>query len=44
VKRSTFVAEPTDCLNLRGDWVVMAHNPDDAGDVEQITGTIRFAD
>jgi hypothetical protein len=38
VKRLYFVAEPRDCFNLKGDWVVMAHNLDDAGDVEQIGG------
>jgi hypothetical protein len=32
------VAEPRDCFNLKGDWVVMAHNLDDAGDVEQVGG------
>jgi hypothetical protein len=31
------VAEPGDCFNLKGDWVVMAHNLDDAGDVEQVS-------
>ena len=36
MKRLTFVPEPTDCFNLKGDWV--AHNLDDAGDVEQIAG------
>jgi hypothetical protein len=36
VKRLCFVADPTDCFNLKGDWVVMAHNLDDAGDVEQV--------
>ena len=38
MKRLTLVAEPIDCFNLKGDWVVMAHNLDDAGDVEQIAG------
>ena len=38
VKRLCFVAEPGDCFNLKGDWVVMAHNLDDAGDVEQVGG------
>jgi hypothetical protein len=38
VKSLCFVAEPRDCLNLRADWVVMAHNLDDAGDVEQVGG------
>jgi len=38
VKRLCFVAEPTDCFNLKRDWVVMAHNLDDAGDVEQVGG------
>jgi len=38
VKRLCFVAEPTDCFNLKGHWVVMAHNLDDAGDVEQVGG------
>lgn len=38
MKRLCFVAEPTDCLNLKGDWIVMAHNLDDAGDVEQVGG------
>ena len=32
------MAEPGDCFNLKGDWVVMAHNLDDAGDVEQVGG------
>jgi hypothetical protein len=36
VKRLLFVAEPRDCCNLKGDWVVMAHNLADAGDVEQV--------
>ena len=36
VKRLCFVAEPTDCFNLKGHWVVMAHNLDDAGDVERV--------
>jgi hypothetical protein len=36
VKRLYFVAEPR--FNLKGDWVVMAHNLDDAGDVEQVGG------
>lgn len=38
MKRLSFVAEPRDCFNLKGDWVVMAHNLDDAGDVEQVGG------
>ena len=38
VKRLCFVAEPKDCFNLKGDWVVMAHNLDEAGDVEQVGG------
>ena len=38
MKRLTFVAEPIDCFKLKGDWVEMAHNLDDAGDVEQIAG------
>ena len=38
VKRLCFEAEPTDCFNLKGDWVVLAHNLDDAGDVEQVAG------
>jgi hypothetical protein len=38
VKRLCFVAEPRDCFNPKGDWVVMAHNLDDAGDVEQLGG------
>ena len=38
MKRLSFEAEPTDCFNLKGNWVVMAHNLDDAGDVEQIAG------
>ncbi len=38
MKRLCFVAEPTDCFNLKGDWVVMAHNLDDVGDVEQVSG------
>ena len=37
MKRLCFVAEPRDCFNLKGDWVVMAHNLDDAGDVEQVS-------
>ena len=32
------MAEPRDCFNLKGDWAVMAHNLDDAGDVEQVGG------
>ena len=36
VKRLCYVAEPSDCFNLRGEWVVMAHNLDDAGDVDQL--------
>jgi hypothetical protein len=32
------VAEPRDCFNLKGDWVVMALNLDDAGDVKQVGG------
>ena len=36
MKRLCFVAEPRDFFNLKGDWVVMAHNLDDAGDVEQV--------
>ena len=32
------MAEPQDCFNLKGEWVVMAHNLDDAGDVEQVGG------
>jgi len=39
VKRLCFVAEPRDFFNLKGDWVVMAHNLDDAGDVEQVGGS-----
>jgi hypothetical protein len=38
VKRLCFVAEPSDYFNLKGDWVVMGHNLDDAGDVEQVAG------
>ena len=38
MKRLVFVAEPRDCFKLKGDWVVMAHNLDDAGDVEQVGG------
>jgi len=38
VKRLVFVAEPKDCFNLKGDWLVMAHNLDDAGDVDQVGG------
>ena len=38
MKRLCFVAEPRDCFNPKGDWVVMAHNLDDAGDVEQVGG------
>ena len=38
MKRLCFVAEPTDPFNLKCKWVVMAHNLDDAGDVEQIAG------
>jgi hypothetical protein len=38
VKRLCFEAEPNDCFDLKGDWVVMAHNLDDAGDVEQVAG------
>ena len=41
MKRLCYVAEPSDCLTLRGEWVVMAHNLDDARDVEQDGG--RFA-
>lgn len=36
VKRLTFIAEPRDCFNPKGEWVVMAHNLDDTGDVEQV--------
>lgn len=38
MKRLCFVAEPRDCFNLKGDWVVMAHNLDDAADVGQVGG------
>jgi hypothetical protein len=38
VTRLCFEPEPSDCSNLKGDWVVTAHNLDDAGDVEQIAG------
>ena len=38
MKRLCFEAEPTDCFNLKGDWVIMTHNLDDAGDVEQVSG------
>jgi hypothetical protein len=38
VKRLCFVAEPRDFFNLKGEWVVMAHNLDDAADVEQVGG------
>ena len=36
MKRLCFVAEPRDSFNLKGDWLVMAHNLDDSGDVEQV--------
>ena len=39
MKRLVYVAEPSDCFKLRGEWVVMAHNLDDAGDVKQVGGT-----
>lgn len=39
VKRLCYVAEPRDCFNLKGEWVVMAHNLDEAGDVEQFGGS-----
>ena len=29
-------------FNLKGDWVVMVHNLDDAGDVGQVGGTVRL--
>lgn len=29
---------PRGCFNMKGDWVVMAHNLDDAGDVKQVGG------
>jgi hypothetical protein len=32
------VAEPSDCFKPEGDWVVIEHNLDDAGDAEQIGG------
>ena len=32
------MAEPIDYFTLRREWVVMAHNLDDAGDVEQVGG------
>lgn len=38
MKRPCFAAEPRDCFELKGDWVVMAHNLDDAGDLEQAGG------
>jgi hypothetical protein len=39
VKRLVYVAEPSDCFNPeKGEWVVMAHNLDDAGDVKQVGG------
>ena len=38
MKRLCFVAEPRDGFNLKSDWVVMAHNLDDAGDVQQVGG------
>lgn len=38
MKRLCYVAEPRDCFNLSGEWVVMAHNLDDARDVEQVGG------
>src|SRR5579864_3163103 len=37
-KRLCSVSEPRGCFNLKGDWVVMAHNLDDAGDVKQVGG------
>ena len=36
MKRLVYVAEPRDCFNPRGEWVVLAFNLDDAGDVEQV--------
>ena len=38
MKRLCFVAEPRDCLNTKGDWVVMAYNLDEPIDVEQVAG------
>jgi Bacterial self-protective colicin-like immunity len=38
MKRLIFVAEPNDCFKPQNEWVVMAHNLDDAGDVEQVAG------
>jgi len=38
MKRLCYVAEPSDCLTLKGEWVVIAHNLDDAGDVKQVGG------
>jgi hypothetical protein len=38
VKKLCYVAEPSDGFTLTGEWVVMAHNLDDAGDVEQVGG------
>jgi hypothetical protein len=37
LKRLIFVAEPTD-FNSQDQWFVMAHNLDNAGDVEQVSG------
>lgn len=38
MKRLIFVAEPTDYFKPKNDWVVIAHNLDDAGDVQQVAG------
>jgi hypothetical protein len=37
------VAEPRDCFNPKGDWVVMAHKLDDAGYVEQVRESMKSA-
>lgn len=36
MKRLCFVADPSDYFNPKGDWVVMAHNLNDAGHVGQV--------
>jgi hypothetical protein len=38
MKRLVFLAEPLDPTQASWSWVVMAHNLDDAGDVEQVAG------
>jgi len=38
MKSLIFAAEPTDCFKPTNQWVVLAHNLDDAGDVEQVAG------